>query len=215
MNQSRNKIRIVFEWIYAIASINILWFLGLLLGLGIFSHVTSTVVAFQLVNQMHHARTRDRLRIWKSWWSLFKEQYLEYLIPSLLFSLLFFVLIVNYLYFQGSSGLLGLVLFYLMIFIFLLSLFIYIWFCGLRSYYPENSKKEIFRNAVAYTMVYLLETVLYAALVFVYAMIVWQINLGLLVFTGIGVALSAASYMIHQILEGKSLKDLFKWRKNF
>ena len=65
MVDKESKIQLIMQWIYGLMFANALWVLGLVLGLGVFSIVPTTVTVFQIFNEMRTERSRYRLRVWR------------------------------------------------------------------------------------------------------------------------------------------------------
>ena len=52
MVDKESKIQLIMQWIYVLMFANALWVLGLVLGLGVFAIVPTTVTVFQIFNEM-------------------------------------------------------------------------------------------------------------------------------------------------------------------
>lgn len=217
MNFREGKLNTLFNWVYMIMATNALWVLGVILGLGFFSILPSTITVIDIYQQFSHPRKRDRLKIWLFWKEHFFSHLKKYWGLSTLFSLLFVVLFINYGFFNITAGLLSYLLFYITIFLIFIFFLIWLWFSYIRSYYAEISIKETLINAVAYTMTHLIEMLIMVVLLIAALLLIWEITPGLIIFTGIGAAFAFIHYVFTLIQNGTNLRELSKnmWERMF
>lgn len=217
MNVREGKLNKLFNWVYVIMGTNALWVLGFVLGLGVFAIVPSTITIIDIYQQFSHPRKRDRLKMWRFWKEHFFKYLKKYWFTSFLFSLLFFVLFINYGYLNMASGLLSYLLFYITIFLVFIFFFVWLWFCYIRSYFTEVSIKETLVNAIAYTVSHFFEMLILFVLLVAAVLLIWEITPGLVVFTGIGGSFAAIHTVFTLIQNGTNLRTLTKgmWDRIF
>lgn len=217
MNFREGKLNTLFNWVYVIMATNALWVLGMIIGLGIFSIIPSTITIFDINKEFDHPRKRDRLKIWQFWKEHFFSHLKKYWGISVLFTILFIIMFVNYMYLSIASGILSYFLFYITVFLIFIFFLVGLWFNYIRSYYPDISIKETLMNSIAYTVTHLIEMLIMVVLIVAAFLLIWELTPGLIVFTGIGGALAFIHYVFTLIQKGTNLRELTKdmWERMF
>lgn len=217
MNVREGKLNTLFNWVYIMMVTNALWILGVIIGLGFFSIIPSTITIMDIYQQFDHPRKRDRLKPWSFWKEHFFIRLRENWRLSFLFSLLFVILFINYGYFNLSSSLFSYFLFYITILLIFVVFLIGLWFCYIRSYYKDLNWKETLMNAVAYPVSHLVEMLIMVVLLAAAFLLIWEITPGLIVFTGMGGAFAFVHYVFTHIQNGSNLREFSKdiWERMF
>lgn len=217
MNFRERRIYDVFNWIYIIVIANFLWIFGVTFGLFIFSNVSATITMFQLFKKMFKKRNRSRLRILPFWIKEYKKNFKKNWLSSLLFSLLFFVLYTNYSFLNHTSSAIAYALFYLTLFVFFISIFVWLWFSFLTAYYPDTSDKERLKNSIAYVMAHLVELIIVTVFFMTILILFWRYIPGLVIFTSIGAGLAGLHWIFHKMLHGYNLRTVMSdiWVRYF
>lgn len=217
MGNKESKIQLIMHWIYILVATNALWLLGLILGIGIFSLIPTTITVFQLFNEMRTERSRYRLRVWRLWKQRFKTNLKTYWKSSLVFIVLFAILFVNYVFLGTATGLLTYGLFYITIFLILLVFFIFLWFSFILAQIEELNMKEVIKNAISYPVVHFIEMIILIVFIIAIILLIWSWLPGIIVFIGISGVLAILHWIFTFIFEGHNLRALFKftWEKIF
>lgn len=217
MNFRERKIYDVFNWVYIIVIANFLWIVGITTGLFIFTNVSATITLFQIFKKMFKKRNRSRLKIVPFWFKEFKKNIKNNWKSSLLFSLLFFVLYTNYSFLNYTSSSIAYALFYITLFAFFISIFVWLWFSFLVAYYPDTSKKEILKNSIAYVITHIIELLIVTVFLVAFLILFWKYIPGLVVFTSIGAGLAVFHWIFNKMLNGFSLRKVTSdiWTRYF
>lgn len=214
MDYKDNKIQAFFKWIYNIMVIHFLWLAGFWLGLGLFGFLPTTITAFEILNEMTDKYQRERLRVFSFWWTHYKINMKKHVGASAGFSLLSWLLLINYNFLNLQTNFMSYLLFYIMIFLFILSGIVSLWYSYVAARYSEMGLKELMQNAIAFSVSRLIEMIILITLFVGALLLVWTWLPGLVIFIGLGLGLLLCHWSFNKIHDGYGIHLLLSgWRK--
>lgn len=214
MKKNQSIWQCLTQMLYIIFVSHIAWILGLILGLGIFSLIATTMTTFQFINEGQGSVEISRMREFSFWWSNFRDNLKRTWKHSLVYSFLFIILITNLYFLSYQGNPLSMIVYYVTFLLIFLLLCIGIWFAYLAAIYPEEENRTILQNAVAYPLSHLIEMIIVMVLVIALLLIGQEISIGLLVVMGIGSSLLLIFKSFTLLVSGMNLKQsLTQWRR--
>lgn len=216
MDYKENKIRIIFNWIYIVIFTHILWVAGFIVGLGIFGVIPTTITTFEIVKEASDEYTRPRLKIMKFWWKNYKKNFKKYALMSGLFSLFEWILLINYSFLNTQTNFITYIVFYVTIFLFILSLILLLWFSFIAAYYPNMNLKEKAQNTISFPFSHAVEMIILYTILGTLYYLLWTWTPGLVLFTGFGGLVVASSWTFMKIHDGYGIHKLFQgWHHQY
>lgn len=103
------------EWAMRLAYINILWLLGILLGLGVVGTFPSTISLFTLIRKWMQGE--DEFKVWSCFWSTYRKEFMKGNLFGYVWVIIGSVLYFDLIFFRSFSNLISLLFTY---FIFIL-----------------------------------------------------------------------------------------------
>lgn len=211
MEYKESKLQIVFTWVYTIFVSNIFWYIGVILGLGVFGIIPATICTYRIFKQTSSDFQRPRLRIFHEWGTAYKEEMKKHALVSFAFSMVAMILILNYSYLRSMVGLATLVIFYLTLILGLFLIIVALWYAFVAAYYPKLPKREIFQNAISFPLLRVLEMTVLIVLIITLLVIISELQFlyGLMVLTGSSLILGLTHYVFKALHDGRSIKNMF------
>jgi uncharacterized membrane protein YesL len=203
----KKGIQKIFDNIYAVLLISIAWFIGLLIGLGIFSLIPTTIVGFKIAQEKDEKMMRSVKVFFQFWWKTFKIIFKKNWKVSISYIGLMVVFIINYLFLKMTTSFIGYLLFYITIFLFLFVQIVFLWVSYIRAKYPELSVKEMIRNALLIPGSRLIEMIIYTVLTVALYMLLIEFIPGLVIFIGTGLGIMLTNWTFSKIIEGHGLNN--------
>lgn len=216
MDYKEGKVQIFFTWVYLVLMTHFLWVAGLILGLGFFGLVPTTITSYEMIKEASDERTRSRLKVFRFWWTNIKKNMKSYYQTSGLFSLYGLILLTNHSFLNRQTSFVTYILFYLTIFLFILGAIVLLWFSFIAAEYPKLSKKEILQNAIAFSLSRAVELLIFFTLLISVYLLIWSGTPGLIIFTGFGILPTASYWVFMKLHDGYGIHQLFKgWRQQY
>lgn len=204
----------VTQLLYSVFIGQLIWLMGLVLGLGIFSLIPTTITTFQFINEVKGNVEISRMKELKFWWSNFRDNLKRTWKYSIIYSLLGFILISNLYFLSYQASILSMLVYFITFLLIFILIFIGVWFAYLMALYPEVGDREILQNAVAYPMAHILEMIIILVFTIGLLLVFQEVSLGLLAVMGIGSSFVLIYYGLSWLVSGRSLKQTFKqWRR--
>lgn len=205
-----NKIYTIFEIIYYVMAVNIIYFLLLLSGLFIFSFTPANITIFQIIKNIKNEYKKDRLKMLKFAYTSYKRNLRKYFKINLVFISIGGILLADLWYFRQVSTMFG----YLLSNLLIIMIFIYIYFFANFSFicanYEEINLKEKIKNSIFLIGGYFFDLIIITSFLVGIYLLLEEISFGFIVFTAIGLTFFIIDYFISRFLEGKSIFKIFK-----
>lgn len=202
--------------LYYILLTSLIFHLGMVLGLGVFSLVPTLVLAFELVGLIKDNYKLPRTDFISYSWKAFKKYIKSQGLISLAVALIYLVLASNYTFFGGGQGFLSTYIHYIsLVLIVLLSIFS-LSYAYVLANYKDLSIRQALKNAFFISLAYFLELAVFLILMFIGFALVDSLLAGLVIFLGPAVFFVSADSLYAYLLGGNGssaiLKDAFSRR---
>lgn len=92
----------VFDWIYRLAFINILWLFFSVIGLVIFGFFPATVAMFSIVR---HTILKENVPIFHTFWTVYKREFLKSNLLGLILTIIAYIFYVDLVFLKNTTGL--------------------------------------------------------------------------------------------------------------
>lgn len=203
--------------IYILICTHFLWLVSVMGGLIIFGMLPANKTMFQVEKALRQAKSTgssERFPIFQFWWDHIIVNFKSLWLLSWLMSLVQLSLTISWIWLSQTQGIVTFGLFYVSIFLWFIWAIMSITFAYFMATYPDKSTLELFRNALCYPLVFLLEFVIGLTLIVVALSLVWNLVPGVIIFVGISATLFAFGAFLEILQSGYVLKKLFtNWRR--
>lgn len=200
----------IFQWIYYLLSISLVWFIGLFIGLGIFGALSASASVFYLWHLIRERKDFYRIHIFSSWWQFYKKEIKRSWWISAIMSVVYMMIWVNLYFFHTAVGFLSYLMYYLTLFILGIYPFIFLWIAYIRANDLTKSYKIALSNAIFLLAASLLESIILLVFSTFMLIVLENLSAALLLLVAPALLLLLVDLAYTKIIDGQFLLNYLK-----
>lgn len=205
----------IFSRIYLIAISNLLWLVGLVVGLGAVGLIPSSIAVIHLWQYRKDPSRLIRANLWRDFWQVYGRAIRTYWKESGLLSLSLLIILTTVYYLSHGRSVEAMLLFYLNTISFILLCLVGEWFIYLSACFETYSQIERLRNALSYTLARMGELIIFKVFFWTGMALLWRISPGFIVLAGPGIFWCTHAAFYEAITSGKGFNQFrHYWRRD-
>lgn len=200
----------LFQWIYYLLSISLVWFIGLFIGLGIFGSLPASASVFYLWQLIRRRKDFYRIHIFSSWWQFYKKEIKRSWWLSAIMSIIYIMIWFNLYFFHMTVGFLSYLMYYLTLFILAIYPFIFLWIAYIRANDLTKSYRVALSNATFLLAASLIESVILLVFSTFILIVLENLSIALLLLIAPALLLLLVDWAYTKIIDGQFLLNYLK-----
>ncbi len=206
MDYNENKIQKLGTKLYNLIEINFLWLLFTFSGLFIAGIFPSTSAAFDTFTKYSNDK---KINIYQTYVTSYKKMFKSTNIIGYIFSIVLLIITVDYFYFLNTLNIISTIISYILLLLFVLTLFSLLISLKLKTIYTNTPIFDIIKNGIFYSISYFIQLSIVFILIIALLLLMYKIIPGIIPLLAIALIILSINTILQAMIDKKSILTFF------